>query len=189
MLHARSTMIAGLCARGHRQLLRRSTRALSAGADARLDALVDELGLASLPPAPPRGGVYRPTLIDGKYIYFSGHGPWEDDGTKITGRLRAGNEDDIAHGVRAARHTALAVLSTLRAELGSLEPVERVVKTLGMVNCDANFASHPLIINGYSDVMLAVFGDDLGLGVRSAVGMGSLPDNITVEVEGVFRLK
>ena len=109
--------------------------------------------------------------------------------SRIVGRVADESDAEIARGQRAARHTALAVLATLRAELGSLDRVERVLKTLGMVNCVPSFQRHPRVIDGYSEVMRAVFGDDSGVGVRSAVGVGSLPGDITTECEGVFVVR
>lgn len=143
------------------------------------------LGLG-LPPAPAPVGVYKPCLQDGKYLYVSGHGPIRDDTTLITGRI--GEEIDAEQGKLAARQVGLAILATLRNHLGSLDKVKRVIKTLGMVNCTADFERHPHVINGSSELFAKVWGDDAGVGVRSAVGMGSLPNNIPVEIEMVFEL-
>jgi enamine deaminase RidA (YjgF/YER057c/UK114 family) len=143
------------------------------------------LGLG-LPPAPAPVGVYKPCLQDGKYLYVSGHGPIRDDGTLIVGAV--GEELDAEQGKMAARQVGLAIMATVRSHLGSLDKVKRVVKTLGMVNCTANFERHPYVINGSSELFAQVWGPDAGVGVRSAVGVGSLPNNIPVEIEMVFEL-
>ena len=143
------------------------------------------LGL-NLPPAPQPLGVYKPYLIDGKYLYVSGHGTVKDDRSLIIGRI--GETMNAEEGKLAARQVGLAILSTIKANLGSLDKVKRVIKVLGMVNCTPDFEKHPFIINGCSELFASVWGEDNGIGVRSAVGMGSLPDNIPVEVEALFEL-
>ncbi|GAB2574369.1 RidA family protein [Spirosoma areae] len=154
------------------------------------DSLSPEAAFAhtglTLPPAPKPMGVYKPFLIDGKYLYVSGHGPVQDDKSLLIGRV--GADLDIEQGKLAARQTGLTILSTIRANLGSLDRVKRVIKVLGMVNCTPDFERHPYVINGCSELFAAVWGPDNGIGVRSAVGMGSLPDNIPVEVEALFEL-
>ena len=149
------------------------------------EAAFAQLGL-SLPPAPQPLGVYKPYLIDGKYLYVSGHGPVQDDKSLIIGRI--GADMDIEAGKGAARQVGLTILSTIKTHLGSLDRVKRVIKVLGMVNCTADFERHPYVINGCSELFAKVWGEDNGIGVRSAVGMGSLPDNIPVEVEALFEL-
>jgi enamine deaminase RidA (YjgF/YER057c/UK114 family) len=119
-------------------------------------------------------------------IYISGHGPLLPDGSLLKGRL--GADLDLEKGVAAARQTGLAILATLRAKLGSLDRVTRLVKSLGMVNATPEFADHPKVINGYSDLMRDVFGES-GVGARSAVGMGSLPSNMAVEIEAFFQIQ
>jgi enamine deaminase RidA (YjgF/YER057c/UK114 family) len=139
-----------------------------------------------LPPAPKRAGVYKPVVVVGQMAYVSGHGPLRPDKTLITGKV--GAELDLAEGQLAARQTGLAILATLKAHFGSLEKIKRVVKVLGMVNCTPTFEQHPAVINGCSELFAEVFGPDFGIGARSAVGMGSLPGNIAVEVEAIFEL-
>jgi enamine deaminase RidA (YjgF/YER057c/UK114 family) len=139
-----------------------------------------------LPAAPKPMGVYKPLLIDGKHCYVSGHGTLKPDGTLIIGRI--GDTLDIEQGKQAAQQVALAIIATLKAGLGSLNKVKRVIKTLGMVNCTADFEKHPYVINGCSELFASVWGTDNGIGVRSAVGMGSLPNNIPVEIEVLFEL-
>ncbi|MDB5154601.1 MAG: Endoribonuclease [Mucilaginibacter sp.] len=143
------------------------------------------LGL-NLPPAPQPLGVYKPCLIDGKYLYVSGHGTVKDDKSLIIGRI--GETMNAEEGKLAARQVGLAILSTIKTNLGSLDKVKRVIKVLGMVNCVPDFERHPFIINGCSELFAKVWGQDNGIGVRSAVGMGSLPDNIPVEIEALFEL-
>ncbi|MBC3787520.1 RidA family protein [Spirosoma utsteinense] len=149
------------------------------------DEAFTQTGL-SLPPAPKPLGVYKPCLIDGKYLYVSGHGPVQDDKSLIIGRI--GADMDMEQGKLAARQVGLAILATIKEKLGSLNRVKRVIKVLGMVNCTADFERHPYIINGCSELFAQVWGEENGIGVRSAVGFGSLPDNIPVEIEALFEL-
>ena len=149
------------------------------------EARLQSLGL-TLPPAPKPAGVYRPLLIDDAMVYVSGHGPVLADESLMTGRI--GSEVDLDAGVAAARQTGLAILATLRAELGTLDRIDRVVKILGMVNAAPEFCDHPKVINGCSELFAEVFTPERGIGARSAVGMGSLPGNIRVEIEAIFRL-
>ena len=143
------------------------------------------LGL-TLPPAPKPIGVYKPYLIDGNHVYVSGHGTVKDDGTLIIGRI--GKDMTMEEGKLAARQVGLAILSTLKQNLGSLDRIKRVIKVLGMVNCVSEFERHPYVINGCSELFASVWGEENGIGVRSAVGMGTLPDNIPVEIEALFEL-
>ena len=143
------------------------------------------LGL-TLPPAPKPLGVYKPLLIDGNHCYVSGHGTVQEDGSLIRGRI--GETMTMEEGKLAARQVGLAILSTLKTNLGSLDKIKRVIKVLGMVNCSSDFEQHPFIINGCSELFAAVWGNEHGIGVRSAVGMGSLPGNIPVEIEVLFEL-
>lgn len=131
-------------------------------------------------------GVYKPCLIDGKYLYVSGHGPLKEDRSLIIGRV--GADLDIEEARLAARQTGLAILATIQTNLGSLDKVKRVIKVLGMVGCTPEFDRHPYVINGCSELFASVWGEENGVGVRSAVGMGSLPDNIPVEIEALFEL-
>jgi enamine deaminase RidA (YjgF/YER057c/UK114 family) len=149
------------------------------------DQRFESLGLV-LPPAPKPLGVYKPFLISGTYAYVSGHGTVKEDGSLIIGRI--GQDLALNEGKLAARQVGLAILATLKQNLGSLNRIRRVIKVLGMVNCVPEFERHPYVINGCSELFAQVWGDDNGVGVRSAVGMGSLPDNIPVEIEAVFEL-
>ncbi|MEJ7738922.1 MAG: RidA family protein [Chitinophagaceae bacterium] len=139
-----------------------------------------------LPPAPKPLGVYKPCLLDGKYLYVSGHGPVKMDGSLITGRI--GENMSKEEGKHAARQVGLTILSTIKANLGSLDKVNRVIKVLGMIACIPDFKEHPFIVNGCSELFAQVWGEDNGIGVRSAVGMSSLPGNIPVEIEALFQI-
>ena len=119
-------------------------------------------------------------------MYVSGHGTVKEDGSLIIGRI--GKDISPEDGKLAARQVGLAILATLVANLGTLTKIKRVIKVLGMVNCVPEFERHPFIINGCSELFAEVWGEDNGIGVRSAVGMGSLPDNIPVEIEAMFEL-
>ncbi len=149
------------------------------------DAKILELRL-DLPPAPKPVAVYKPLVVVGNMAYVSGHGPLKPDKSLITGRV--GADLDLAAGKAAARQVGLAILATLRGELGSLNRVKRVIKVLGMVNCTPDFPDHPKVINGCSELFAEVFGPENGIGARSAVGMGSLPGNIAVEIEAIFEI-
>lgn len=139
-----------------------------------------------LPPAPKPVGVYKPIVLAGNMAYVSGHGPLKADKSLITGRV--GADLDLPAGKAAARQVGLAILATLRGELGSLDRVRRVIKVLGMVNATEDFKDHPAVINGCSELFAEVFGQQQGIGARSAVGMTSLPGNIAVEIEAIFEI-
>ncbi|AEM72447.1 Endoribonuclease L-PSP [Allomuricauda ruestringensis DSM 13258] len=138
-----------------------------------------------LPPAPPPAGVYRPVLVVGNFLYVSGQGPVNLDGSLMTGR--AGDDLDEEQAKLAARQVGLTMLSTITTHFGSLDKIKRMVKVLGMVNCTPDFGKHPYVINGFSELMADVFGQENGIGARSAVGM-MLPNNIAVEIEAIFEL-
>lgn len=140
-----------------------------------------------LPPAPKPVGVYKPVVVVGNLAYVSGHGPLKPDRTMMTGRV--GADLDLAGGKAAARQVGLTILATLREQLGSLDRIVRLIKLLGMVNAAPEFREHPAVINGCSELFAEVFGADNGVGARSAVGMGSLPGNIAVEIEAIFEIK
>jgi enamine deaminase RidA (YjgF/YER057c/UK114 family) len=150
------------------------------------EAKLVELKL-ELPPAPKPMGVYKPLVILGNLAYVSGHGPLKSDGTLFTGRV--GDQVDLEFGKQAARQTGLAILATLRAGLGSLDRVKRVVKTLGMVYSTPEFDKHPAVINGCSELLAQVFGPEHGVGARSAIGVVSLPAGMTVEIEAIFEVQ
>jgi len=139
-----------------------------------------------LPPASKPMGSYVKAVRTGNLLFLAGTGPSRPDGTNITGKV--GKELTVEQGYDAARATGINILSTLKNELGDLNKVKRIVKVLGMVNCQNDFTEHPKVINGFSDLMVSVFGDK-GKHARSAVGMSSLPFNIAVEIEIVVEVE
>lgn len=151
------------------------------------EARIQELKL-TLPPPPKPVAKYKPAVQLGNVLYVSGHGPLKPDGQgMVTGRV--GSAMTLEQGKEAARLVGLAILSTVRNTLGSLNKVKRLIKTLGMVNSTPEFKDHPQVINGFSELMAEVFGEEAGVGARSAVGMGSLPGDIPVEVECIFEVE
>ncbi len=139
-----------------------------------------------LPPAPMPKGVYTPILQAENYIYVSGHLPVKLDGSFMKGKI--GLDIDMEEGKMAAQQAGLSILSTLINYLGSLNRIKRVIKVFGMANTTVDFEKHPYVINGCSELFASVFGPENGVGVRSAVGMGSLPENAAVEIEAIFEL-
>jgi len=119
-------------------------------------------------------------------LYLSGRGPVKEDGGYVTGKL--GVDLTVEEGYEAARLTGIDLLAALKAEIGDLNKVKRIVKVLGVVNADPHFTQHPQVINGFSDLMVEVFGEN-GKHARSALGMGSLPFGIPVEIEMIVELK
>jgi enamine deaminase RidA (YjgF/YER057c/UK114 family) len=155
-------------------------------AEANLSKRLAELGLSLPPPAVPKG-LYKPIVLVGNLAYTSGHLPQKPDGTLFAGRL--GAELDLDLGQSAAQQAGLAILASLRAALGSLDRVRRVVKVLGLVNCTPDFRQQPVVINGCSQLFADVFGPEAGVGARSAVGAVSLPLDAAVEIEAVFEIE
>lgn len=146
-----------------------------------------ELGV-ELPPVSKPLAVYVPSVQVGETLYVSGTGPRKADGSGfITGKV--GRELSLDEAQAAARLTGLNILSIVRNALGSLDKVERLVKVLGMVNCTTDFTDQPLVVNGFSELMVEVFGEEAGKAARSAVGMGSLPGNIPIEIEAIFQVR
>jgi len=149
------------------------------------DKQLEKSGLI-LPKAPEPKGLYKPCLIDGKYLYLSGHGPVQVDNTLIIGRI--GRELSKEEEKLAARQVGLTMLATIKQNIGSLNKIKRVIKVLGMVNCVPEFEQHPYIINGCSELFAEIWGSDNGVGVRGVVAWGSLPDNIQVKNEALCEL-
>jgi enamine deaminase RidA (YjgF/YER057c/UK114 family) len=149
------------------------------------DKKLKDLGIQLTEPSKPIAN-YVKAVRTGNLLFLSGHGPTRADGTNITGKV--GKDLTIDQGYEAAKVTAVSMLSTLKAELGDLNKVKRVVKVFGMVNCTPEFTDQPKVINGFSDTMVAVFGEK-GKHARAAVGMISLPQNISVEVEMVVEVE
>ncbi|MBI3821281.1 MAG: RidA family protein [Planctomycetes bacterium] len=147
---------------------------------------LQELGI-TLPPAPKPVAKYKPAVQVGNLLYVSGHGPAKIGDPKLqAGKL--GGTITLEQGKECAKLVGINILATVKATLGSLDKVKRLVKTLGMVNAVPDYKDHPQVINGFSEFMAQVFGDDAGVGSRSAVGMGSLPGDIPVEIECMFEV-
>ena len=149
------------------------------------DKKLKELNIELFEPAKPVAN-YVKAVRSGNLLFIAGHGPAKADGTYITGKV--GKDLTVDQGYDAAKQVGIAILSTLKAEIGDLNKVKRIVKVLGMVNCTEGFVDQPKVINGFSDLMVAVFGEK-GKHARSAVGMYALPMNISVEVELVVELE
>jgi enamine deaminase RidA (YjgF/YER057c/UK114 family) len=151
------------------------------------EARLKELNITLPPPGRPMAR-YKMAVRAGNMLYVSGHGPAKiTPSTPVSGRC--GADLTMEQGKDCARAVGLNILATVRDQLGSLDRVKRLVKTLGMVNSTPEFTQHPAVINGFSDLMAEVFGDDAGVGARSAVGMGALPNNIGVEIEAIFEVE
>ena len=144
-----------------------------------------ELGY-ELPAIPASKGIYKKVVLAGGLLYVSGHISVNTDGSAIKGKVGIDLTDE--QGFAAARQCGLAILSTLKEQLGDLDKVKRLVKLLGMVNAVPEYKDHASVMNGCSELFAKVLGEDNGIGVRSAVGMGSLPLNVAVEVEAIFEL-
>jgi enamine deaminase RidA (YjgF/YER057c/UK114 family) len=146
---------------------------------------LEALGL-TLPPVPTPVANYIPYRLAGNLLYISGQGPKRPDGTYRTGRL--GRDISVEDAYQEARLTALQLLAVAKAAIGSLERIEAVLKLLGMVNAEPDFADHPKVINGCSDLLVDVLGE-AGRHARSAVGMGSLPNRMAVEIEAILLVR
>jgi enamine deaminase RidA (YjgF/YER057c/UK114 family) len=144
-----------------------------------------ELGVTLHTPDRPLAN-YVHAVRTGNLVFLAGHGPRKPEGGMVVGKI--GRELDLEQGKEAARLVAINLLSSLKAEIGDLNKVKRIVKVLGMVNADPSFTNHPEVINGCSDLLVSVFGDR-GRHARSAVGMGSLPRNIPVEIEMIVEIE
>lgn len=150
------------------------------------EARLKELNITLPTPNKPMAR-YKMAVREGNMLYVSGHGPAKiSDTTPVSGRC--GADLTLEQGKESARAVGLAILATVRDQLGSLDHVKRLVKTLGMVNSTPDFLHHPAVINGFSDLMAEVFGEEAGIGARSAVGFVSLPNNIAVEIECIFEV-
>jgi enamine deaminase RidA (YjgF/YER057c/UK114 family) len=161
-------------------ILNFSERSFHMQAEARLK----EMGI-TLPPAVTPVANYVPAVRTGNLVFLSGHGPFEEDGSLITGKV--GSQLTAEQGYEAARRVAVGLLGSLKAEIGDLEKVKRVVKVLGLVNCPSDFTDQPKVINGASDFLVEVFGAR-GKHARSAVGTNALPMNIAVEIEMIVEV-
>lgn len=150
-----------------------------------IEEKLTQLGL-ELPVLPGSKGIYKSCLQTGSHVYVSGHVSIRTDGSFIKGKLGLDISDE--DGQLAARQCGLAMLTSLKKHLGDLGRIKRVIKLLGMVNATPEYEKHPVIINGCSELFASLWGED-GIGTRSAVGMGSLPGNVAVEIEGIFEIE
>lgn len=150
-----------------------------------IEKKLDESGL-KLPVLPASKGVYKSCVVAGNMLYVSGHISLNADGTYLTGKLGQDLSDD--EGKLAAQQCGLAMLSSIKKHFGNFDKIKRIVKVLGMVNSTPDYTKHPVIINGFSELFVQLMGEENGKGARSAVGMGSLPNNVAVEVEAIFEL-
>ena len=144
-----------------------------------------EAGVELTAPSKPIAN-YVKAVRTGNLLYLAGHGPTRADGTNITGKV--GKDLTLEQGIEAARVTAVSLLSTLQAELGDLNKVKRIVKVNAWVNCHSDFADQPKVINGCSDLLVAIFGEK-GKHARAAVGTNALPSNIAVEIEMIVEVE
>lgn len=151
-----------------------------------VEARLKEMGVTLYELPPPIANYVR-AVRTGNLVFMAGHGPSKPDGTRVTGKV--GKDLSIEEGQEAARYAAIALLSSLKAEIGDLNQVSRIVKVHGMVNAPADFTQQSQVMNGFSDFMVEVFGEDTGKHARAAVGMGSLPLNMAVEIEMIVELK
>jgi enamine deaminase RidA (YjgF/YER057c/UK114 family) len=144
-----------------------------------------DLGVELIPPTKPMANYVKAVRV-GNLIFLAGHGPTKADGSNITGKV--GKDLTLEQGIDAAKVTAISLLSTLQGELGDLNKVKRIVKVNGFVNCPADFIDQPKVINGCSDLLVAVFGEK-GKHARTSVGTNVLPSNIAVEIEMVVEVE
>jgi enamine deaminase RidA (YjgF/YER057c/UK114 family) len=149
------------------------------------EARIKELGIQLIKPTPPIANYVKAVRV-GNLVYLAGHGPDKAEGGMVIGKV--GSDLTLEQGRDAARLTGISLLSTLKGEIGDLNKVKRIVKVLGMVNAVPTFEKHPQVMNGFSDLMVDVFGEN-GKHARSSVGVASLPNNIPVEIEMIVELK
>lgn len=151
------------------------------------EARLRELGI-ELPTAPQPVATYVPAVVVGNVLYAAGHTPRAPDGSALfVGRV--GDDLTLEQGREAARFVGMNILATVRGALGSLDRVARLVRTFGMVNATSDFTQQPQVINGFSDFMVEIFGEEAGKGTRAAVGMGSLPGGMAVEIETFWEIR
>jgi enamine deaminase RidA (YjgF/YER057c/UK114 family) len=151
-----------------------------------IEEKLSALGL-SLPVLPASKGIYKRCLVTGNLLYVSGHISVNSDGSYLTGKL--GKDMSEEDGKMAARQCGLAILSSVKEEMGGFDKIKRVIKLFGMVNSMPDYEKHAVVINGCSELYVQLWGDENGKGVRSAVGMSSLPFGVAVEIEAIFELQ
>lgn len=176
-------MIAGLVACSEVPKDAKTVKAQTGQAD--VEAKLEAMGITLEEPSAPMAN-YVNAVRTGNLIFLAGKGPKKADGTYVTGKV--GQDLTIEEGYEAAKLVAIAQLAVLKAELGDLDKVKRIVKVLGMVNAGPDFTQQPAVINGFSDFMVEVFGEK-GKHARAAVGMGSLPSGIAVEIEAIVEVE
>jgi len=150
-----------------------------------VEAKLKEMNINLVLPAPSTASIVKAVTV-GKLVYLSGHGPDKPGGGQVVGKV--GADVTLEQAQEAARFTGISLLASLKAEIGDLNKVKRIVKVLGMVNCTPDFTQEPAVINGFSDMMVKIFGEN-GRHSRSAVGVNQLPNNIAVEIEMIVELK
>lgn len=141
-----------------------------------------------LPAAPKAAANYRPCQKSGDLLFLSGHLPLKEDGSLMTGCIGVG-ENTVEYGYQAARQVGLNLISTIKQELGDLDRVDQIVKLFGIVQSDAGFHEQHKVVNGCSDLMIEVFGEERGFHARSAIGTNALPLDLSVEIEAIVRVK
>lgn len=177
---------AGIVVPKWRDAVRPATALAADARSGRFEQRIKDLKLELPPPSKPVA-VYVPAVVTGNLLYTAGHIPWLAEGKLQQGRV--GGDLTLEQGAEAARLVGLHILTTVRETLGSLDRVVRLVKTLGMVNCTSEFTQQPKVINGFSELMVQVFGEEAGKGGRSAVGVNVLPSNVPVEIEAIFEIR
>ncbi|NHE59153.1 RidA family protein [Cyclobacterium plantarum] len=145
---------------------------------------IKDLGITLIQPNAPTANYLKAKTL-GNVVYLAGHGPDRPDGTQVIGKL--GTELELEQGIEAARFTGISLLSSLKAEIGDLNRVKNIIRAQGMVNAAPDFKQHSQVINGFSDLMVEVFGEK-GKHARAAIGMSSLPNNIAVEIDMIVEL-
>jgi enamine deaminase RidA (YjgF/YER057c/UK114 family) len=190
MKHLLPLLLLGLLASCNQPTEQAATETETESTEAQLPAVDAEANLQklniTLPEASTPVANYVNAVRTGNLLFLAGKGPKDAEGEYITGKV--GTDLTIEEGYEAARLVAINQLAVLKAELGDLNRVKRVVKVLGMVNCASDFTQQPEVINGFSDLMVEVFGER-GKHARAAVGMGSLPRNIAVEIEVIVEVE
>jgi enamine deaminase RidA (YjgF/YER057c/UK114 family) len=151
-----------------------------------VEARLKEMGVTLYELPPPIANYVR-AVHTGNLVFMAGHGPSKPDGSRVTGKV--GQDLTIEEGQEAARYAAIALLSSLKAEIGDLNKVSRIVKVHGMVNATPDFTGQSQVMNGFSDFIVEAFGEKIGKHARAAVGMGSLPLNMAIEIEMIVELK
>ncbi|WP_114748295.1 RidA family protein [Pleomorphovibrio marinus] len=150
------------------------------------EAKLSEMGISLVPPSPSTSNILK-SVRTGNLVFLSGHGPTNAEGETTRGKL--GVDLDVEQGREAAKLTGIQLLSSLKAEIGDLKKVKKIVKVLGMVNSAPDFVQQPAVVHGFTDFMVEVFGEERGKHARSAVGMASLPGGMAIEIEMIVEIE